>query len=949
MPTPSEVPFARPPLAASAGNFESEAVAAPPNTTQKSRVADLFLRGAISAEEAARAKATPGGFEAIVGRPNFLPASFLEVGAASSRATCLVLRCGNRLSRPSCAWTGTGFLISPNLLVTNNHVVNDELVAAGATAVFDFEVGADGRPRTPVSFALRPDRLFLTSRAQGGFDYTVCWVDGEPGRTYGAVRVSRAAFPIAAGEFANVVSHPAGRRKEVALQQNEVQWQDDFVVHYTSDTESGSSGAAVCNNSWQLVALHHASQPSNVPEYTLLNEGIKLSAIAANLELRARQGSAPAAEVLAHFGGADERLGFFGGLGRPTPAGVGLEAVVNSFAGTEHDLDIGFWNVEWLSDRYPMKAAAVARVVHQLNLDVWALSESSPNAAAAVAAELAETFGLNYGHAAAEPGSGDHKQSCTLLWDKSTATVTPEPWGEPVETWLAARSRDFDDLGLGGFEAVHGRIFDRTPALFRVTSTKPGPGGAPLSFYLVPLHLKAKDEGSMRRRMASRILAEAVARKSAETGLDFIVGGDANAPLASGDFANLTDAGLIAASAADAASGAFSYVKGPKSLIDHVFLSPNLATDTAADFFVVALDKSLPDYVRDVSDHRPVLARLSLGGSTDPGGPESVGAAEGDPKALAELKARLAGFDLAAASEPAVGGFEATPNLAGRVGYDPAFLGSGLDVPLPGLPPAGPEVEPVEFDATLSGAARFALPYTHFSVALNAHRRMAFYSAVNIDGGRARRVARDNSWFLDPRASAAAQSDNSVYKNNDLDRGHLTRRLDPVWGTESEARRDEHRHLLLLERLPATQGLEPEGVAEARRLRPEQREDARAEGQRVHRPCLRAGRPAVPRHPHPARVLEGRRHPPCRHRSTFGDRLPAEPGRHGQRLRVRLRRVQDLPGAAGVDRVKDRPRLRPPPRRRPPRRRLRVDCGDGSDGAGEFATGIVLRLNPTDR
>jgi hypothetical protein len=66
-------------------------------------------------------------------------------------------------------------------------------------------------------------------------------------------------------------------------------------------------------------------------------------------------------------------------------------------------------------------------------------------------------------------------------------------------------------------------------------------------------------------------------------------------------------------SADDEAGGAFSYVKRPKSLIDHIFLSKNLArTYGADDYFIVAADREIPDYVRRLSDHRPVLVRLSL-------------------------------------------------------------------------------------------------------------------------------------------------------------------------------------------------------------------------------------------------------------------------------------------------------------------------------------------------
>lgn len=44
-------------------------------------------------------------------------------------------------------------------------------------------------------------------------------------------------------------------------------------------------------------------------------------------------------------------------------------------------------------------------------------------------------------------------------------------------------------------------------------------------------------------------------------------------------------------------------------------------------------------------------------------------------------------------------------------------------------------------------------------------------------------------WFVDPRIAACDQTDEAVYTDNDLDRGHLVRRLDPAWGLESEAKR----------------------------------------------------------------------------------------------------------------------------------------------------------------
>ena len=50
-----------------------------------------------------------------------------------------------------------------------------------------------------------------------------------------------------------------------------------------------------------------------------------------------------------------------------------------------------------------------------------------------------------------------------------------------------------------------------------------------------------------------------------------------------------------------------------ESLIDHIFLSPNLAKRAGDDsYFIVAKDKSVDNYARKLSDHRPVLVRISL-------------------------------------------------------------------------------------------------------------------------------------------------------------------------------------------------------------------------------------------------------------------------------------------------------------------------------------------------
>jgi endonuclease G, mitochondrial len=122
------------------------------------------------------------------------------------------------------------------------------------------------------------------------------------------------------------------------------------------------------------------------------------------------------------------------------------------------------------------------------------------------------------------------------------------------------------------------------------------------------------------------------------------------------------------------------------------------------------------------------------------------------------------------------------PDYSSRAGYDPSFLGGGSRrVPLPTLSPALKAKAAVNREA--AGADPHLLPYHHFSLVMNRERRMAFYTAVNIDGRVSYRIKRETDrWIRDPRIGKDEQTGEGLYAANPLDRGHLVRRLDPAWG-----------------------------------------------------------------------------------------------------------------------------------------------------------------------
>jgi len=121
-------------------------------------------------------------------------------------------------------------------------------------------------------------------------------------------------------------------------------------------------------------------------------------------------------------------------------------------------------------------------------------------------------------------------------------------------------------------------------------------------------------------------------------------------------------------------------------------------------------------------------------------------------------------------------------DYAGRAGYARDFV-SGLDSAEPGFARLADDL------ASLTDGSGSELKYTHFSIWMSRSRRLALCTAVNIDGAALRRYARsEDRWYLDPRLDAGSQVGNELYRRNRLDRGHLVRRLDPVWGDEDLAR-----------------------------------------------------------------------------------------------------------------------------------------------------------------
>lgn len=224
--------------------------------------------------------------ERLIGRNNFLPVGYLASGVNAARAVARVAM--KYVALPD-AGLGTGFMIGPRLFMTNNHVIGSAGEAKQYDLQFNYQFSDDGSRLLPhETYEMDPASVFLTDP---GLDFTIVAVKPRvktdsngtsqllAGDEFGYVSLTKNYF-YSEKQLANVIQHPNGQHKQIAIQENEIASIHKSVVRYTADTEPGSSGSPVFNNMWRIIALHHsAGDYDDQKKAWLNNEGIRVDAI----------------------------------------------------------------------------------------------------------------------------------------------------------------------------------------------------------------------------------------------------------------------------------------------------------------------------------------------------------------------------------------------------------------------------------------------------------------------------------------------------------------------------------------------------------------------------------------------------------------------------------------------------------------------------------------------
>jgi V8-like Glu-specific endopeptidase len=212
------------------------------------------------------------GLERILGANNLKQISWIARGLQVSRSVCRVL---------TPTGLGTGFLITPGLMMTNNHVIPTADIAAESVVEFNYQHTFEGNLLATCRYKLDTGQ-FYTNPA---LDYTVAGVLSDPKKpsleSWRYLLLNPHADPVP-GEHVVIIQHPNGGLKQIVLTANQVVGLWDHRLHYTTDTMPGSSGSPVFNDLWQVIAIHHAGgdlQVNTKGDKRFINEGILMSAI----------------------------------------------------------------------------------------------------------------------------------------------------------------------------------------------------------------------------------------------------------------------------------------------------------------------------------------------------------------------------------------------------------------------------------------------------------------------------------------------------------------------------------------------------------------------------------------------------------------------------------------------------------------------------------------------
>lgn len=209
-------------------------------------------------------------------QPDMMDIGFLKQAITRSASVCKVEI--SPLNK-----SGTGFLITDTLVLTNYHVLGqtDEEVKNNAAQVvlrFGYTEENDNQ-LTYDCFHLNAKQPILThSPANNGLDYVLLQVESNITQISEIQPAPYTLKPPSKGMGVHILQHPQGDTMKLAINNNGITgiYPPQGLIQYVTRAFGGSSGSPCFNDNWEVVALHHAERAKS---FGKIREGILLSAI----------------------------------------------------------------------------------------------------------------------------------------------------------------------------------------------------------------------------------------------------------------------------------------------------------------------------------------------------------------------------------------------------------------------------------------------------------------------------------------------------------------------------------------------------------------------------------------------------------------------------------------------------------------------------------------------
>ncbi|RLT45493.1 MAG: hypothetical protein DWI57_00395 [Chloroflexi bacterium] len=236
---------------------------------------------------------------------------FQDIESWTARCTELAARiCRVEIPTSQGTILGTGFLVGPDLVMTNFHVI-ETLLQRGQPGSrpenvllrFSYKRTADDNNLdVGVTYRLAGQDWLVDSSpyADEGrassldrLDYALLRLNGQPGedwvnggnRQRGWIEIPTEPYPFIKDSGLIIIQHPKGEPVKLAIDTESVIGVDSSgtLVNYRTNTDNGSSGSPCFSLDWELVALHHSGDPNWRPTF---NAGTPISVIMKKLRER---------------------------------------------------------------------------------------------------------------------------------------------------------------------------------------------------------------------------------------------------------------------------------------------------------------------------------------------------------------------------------------------------------------------------------------------------------------------------------------------------------------------------------------------------------------------------------------------------------------------------------------------------------------------------------------